>query len=120
MSKIIAAVVLSALLAIPTLTQAREGYRANAQAPNPSGDMSVDSTRMSPAQALRDCSALEQKWAQAALGLAAARRVPRVHGPARPGGIISATIDDGPAGRKAGGIFYTLLFEKFPLSRRPD
>lgn len=70
MSKIIAAVALSALLAIPTLAQAREGYRANAQAPNPSGDMSVNSTRMSPArsQALRDCTALEQKWDQRTWG----------------------------------------------------
>lgn len=71
MSKFMGAVALAMVLAAPTFAfAANEGNRARAQAPNMSQDMSVNSTHMSAAreQALKDCTALEQKWDQRTWG----------------------------------------------------
>jgi len=67
MSKIIAAVALSALLATPAIAlAAQQGHRAYAQSPYTSGEGQLMSEAR--AQALRDCATLEQKWGQAAWG----------------------------------------------------
>lgn len=71
MNKFMMAVALAAAVATPTLALAAgQGHRARAQAPNVSSSMSVDSTQMSPerTRALKDCTALEQKWDQRTWG----------------------------------------------------
>jgi len=62
MSKLMGAVALTMVLAVPTMAFANQGYRARAQAPARYDSTSVD-TRMSPerVRALRDCTAVEQK-----------------------------------------------------------
>jgi hypothetical protein len=67
MNKFMMAVALASALTTPTLALAQPGHRARAQAPA----YSVDSTRMSPqrVQALKDCTALEQKWDQRTWGV---------------------------------------------------
>lgn len=69
MSRVAMAAALAAALATPTLASAQQGHRARAQAPTSSGV--TDSTRMSPqrVQALKDCTALEQKWDQRTWGV---------------------------------------------------
>ncbi|MCK9913021.1 hypothetical protein MXD81_27975 [Microbacteriaceae bacterium K1510] len=63
MSKLMGAVALTMALAVPTMAFAAQGYRARAQAPARYDSMSTDNTRMSPerVQALKDCTAVEQK-----------------------------------------------------------
>ena len=63
MSKLMGAVAVAMVLAAPTMAFAGQGYKARAQAPTRYDSMSVDNTRMTPerVQALRDCTAVEQK-----------------------------------------------------------
>lgn len=70
MNKLMATMALTVALAAPTLALAQQGHRARAQAPDMSSSMSVDSTHMSPdrVRALKDCTALEQKWDQRTWG----------------------------------------------------
>lgn len=66
-NKVMMAMALTAALATPTLAfAAGQGHRARAQAP----DISMDTSRMSPerVRALKDCTALEQKWDQRTWG----------------------------------------------------
>lgn len=62
MNKLMIAVALAMAVATPTLAFAAQGYKARAQAPAGYNDMS-DGTQMSPqrAQAIRDCTGVEQK-----------------------------------------------------------
>lgn len=71
MNKIMITAAVAMALAAPTLALAQQGHRARAQAPAMSDTMRVDSTQMSPdrVRALKDCTALEQKWDQRTWGV---------------------------------------------------
>jgi len=63
MSKLMVAMALTMAVATPTLAFAAQGYKARAQAPARYNDVSIDNARMSQerAQAIRDCTGVEQK-----------------------------------------------------------
>lgn len=64
MSKLMGAVALAMVLAAPTMAfAAGQGHRARAQAPERYDSMGADGSQMSPqrAQAIRDCTGVEQK-----------------------------------------------------------
>lgn len=72
MKKIMMAAALAVALAAPTLALAAgQGHRARAQAPAMSDNLRVEGTQMSPdrVRALKDCTALEQKWDQRTWGV---------------------------------------------------
>jgi len=66
MSKIMAAVAVSAMLATPAIALAAQGHRARAQMPYDSGaDAHMSAARI---QALKECTAREQQYNQVTWG----------------------------------------------------